>query len=60
MKRFVFILIASLLIGAACSACTPGALSDIVNKLGVSPGNARIVTRGNAPAPRIVTRSNAG
>lgn len=59
MKRFIIVLIALLLIGAIGSACTPGALPDMINRLGVSPGNARIVTQGNAPA-RIVTRSNAG
>ena len=66
MKRFIFILTALLVIGAVCSACTPDALPNMINQLGVTPGNAPIVTRGNATrgnapasAPGIVTRGNA-
>jgi len=39
MKNFL-IVIAFMLVGAICIACTPGAFLDTLNSIGVSPGNA--------------------
>lgn len=58
MKRIILTIVASLLIGAICAACTPGALVDTINSLGASPGNA-YSTRGNGGIT-YSTRGNAG
>jgi|ADurb_Cas_03_Slu_FD_contig_21_4037548_length_646_multi_4_in_0_out_0_2 hypothetical protein len=58
MKKIILTLVATLLIGAICAACTPGALVDTLNGLGASPGNI-YSTRGNGGIT-YSTRGNAG
>lgn len=62
MKRFFAIIVAILLIGTLCAACTPGSIIDTLNGLGAAtPGNARIATSGNAvasPGNAVVSPGN--